>query len=89
MHKTSEGEHPMKKVLGLIGSPRKLGNCEIMVKEISKGEHELFLSKQEALEHKEWRLRMKDRYLEQKTELKKICLSYLKEGRWIKPSDKS
>jgi len=26
----------MKKVLGIIGSPRKLGNCEIMVKEISR-----------------------------------------------------
>jgi multimeric flavodoxin WrbA len=26
----------MKKVLGLIGSPRNLGNCEIMVKEISR-----------------------------------------------------
>ncbi len=25
----------MKKILGIIGSPRKLGNCEIMVKEIS------------------------------------------------------
>jgi multimeric flavodoxin WrbA len=26
----------MKKVLGIIGSPRNLGNCEIMVKEISR-----------------------------------------------------
>lgn len=26
----------MKKILGIIGSPRKLGNCEIMVKEISR-----------------------------------------------------
>jgi multimeric flavodoxin WrbA len=26
----------MKKVLGLVGSPRKLGNCEIMIKEISR-----------------------------------------------------
>jgi len=25
----------MKKVLGIIASPRRLGNCEIMVKEIS------------------------------------------------------
>jgi multimeric flavodoxin WrbA len=56
---------------------------------ISKGEHELFLSKQEALTHKEWLLRMKDRYLAQKTDLKKICISYSKEGSWIKPSGKS
>ncbi len=26
----------MKKVLGIIGSPRNLGNCEIMIKEISR-----------------------------------------------------
>jgi multimeric flavodoxin WrbA len=26
----------MKEILGIIGSPRKLGNCEIMVKEISR-----------------------------------------------------
>ena len=26
----------MKKILGIIGSPRKPGNCEIMVKEYRK-----------------------------------------------------
>ena len=26
----------MKKILGIIGSPRRLGNCEIMVKEIGR-----------------------------------------------------
>ncbi|MBW1792574.1 MAG: flavodoxin family protein [Deltaproteobacteria bacterium] len=34
----------MKKILGIIGSPRRLGNCEIMVKEISRNipeSHEL------------------------------------------------
>jgi NAD(P)H-dependent FMN reductase len=36
----------MKKILGIIGSPRKLGNCEIMIKEISRNipePHELQL----------------------------------------------
>jgi multimeric flavodoxin WrbA len=36
----------MKKILGIIGSPRRLGNCEIMVKEISRNipeSHELQL----------------------------------------------
>jgi multimeric flavodoxin WrbA len=36
----------MKKILGLIGSPRKLGNCEVLVKEICRQvpeEHELKL----------------------------------------------
>lgn len=36
----------MKKILGIIGSPRDLGNCEIMVKEIGRNialDHELLL----------------------------------------------
>ncbi len=36
----------MKKILGIMASPRDLGNCEIMVKEISRKidvDHELFL----------------------------------------------
>ena len=36
----------MKKILGLIGSPRSFGNCEILIKEISKNipeKHELSL----------------------------------------------
>lgn len=36
----------MKKILGIVGSPRDLGNCEIMVKEISRNidlNHELLL----------------------------------------------
>ena len=36
----------MKKILGIIGSPRKLGNCEVIAKEISRQvpeEHELRL----------------------------------------------
>ena len=36
----------MKKILGIIASPRKLGNCEVIVKEISRNvpeEHELKL----------------------------------------------
>ncbi len=37
----------MEKVVGLIGSPRKLGNSELIVKEISRNvpeEHELVLA---------------------------------------------
>jgi len=36
----------MKRILGIVGSPRDLGNCEIMVKEISRNiteNHELLL----------------------------------------------
>lgn len=49
-----------------------------------KDEHQIFLSKQEALEHKAWLLQMKDRYLQQKDRLKQVCRPYRKEGRWIK-----
>lgn len=49
-----------------------------------KDEHQIFLSKQEALEHKAWLLQMKERYLQQKGRLKQVCRPYLKEGRWIK-----
>jgi len=52
---------------------------------IHKSGHELFLSKQDALRHKEWLLNMKMRYLEQKTKLKKISKTYQKKEKWIQP----
>jgi multimeric flavodoxin WrbA len=53
--------------------------------EISKSDHELFLSKEEALKHREWLLGMKSRFVQQKKALKKITGSYIQQGRWIKP----
>ena len=53
--------------------------------EISKSDHELFLSKEEALKHREWLLGMKSRFIQQKKVLKEITGSYLKQGNWIKP----
>jgi hypothetical protein len=53
--------------------------------EINKSKHELFLSKEDALKHKKWLLNMKARFAQQKHKLKKISISYLKEGSWIKP----
>ena len=53
--------------------------------EISKSDHELFLSKEEALKHREWLLGMKSRFIRQKKVLKDITGSYLKQGSWIKP----
>jgi len=35
----------MKKVLGIIGSPRKLGNCEILVKEVCRNIGEDYILK--------------------------------------------
>jgi len=53
--------------------------------EINKSDHELFLSKEEAVKHKEWLLGMKSRFVQQKKALKEITKSYIKQGRWIKP----
>lgn len=53
--------------------------------QINSDGHELFLTKAEALEHKQWLLGMKARFIEKKKELKSISVSYLKEGTWIKP----
>lgn len=47
---TSEKE---KTILGLVGSPRKLGNCELMIKEISQNvaeEHTLELIRMPSLD---------------------------------------
>lgn len=52
---------------------------------IHKSGHELFLSKREALHHKDWLLQMKARYLEQKEKLKEITLAYRKPEEWIRP----
>ena len=53
--------------------------------EIKKSDHELFLSKQEAVKHREWLLDMKSRFVRQKKALKEITGSYIQQGRWIKP----
>jgi multimeric flavodoxin WrbA len=53
--------------------------------EINKSDHELFLSKEEAVKHREWLLGMKSRFVEQKKALKEITRSYIDQGRWIKP----
>ncbi|MEW6671082.1 MAG: flavodoxin family protein [Thermodesulfobacteriota bacterium] len=55
--------------------------------DIQKSGHELFLSKEEALHHKEWLLQMKARYLDQKEKLKEITLAYRKPEDWIRPAE--
>ena len=53
--------------------------------EIRKSGHQLFLSKEDALNHKEWLLGMKSRFVRQKKALKEITGAYIKQGSWIKP----
>lgn len=55
------------------------------VVDIRRGEHALFLSKKEAVDHGRWLRQMKGRFLEQKDILKKIALDYRQGGRWITP----
>ncbi len=53
---------------------------------VHKSEHELFLSKQDALDHRMWLIQMKTRYLEQKEDLKKITQAYRQPEEWIQPT---
>jgi multimeric flavodoxin WrbA len=52
---------------------------------IQKSGHELFLTKEGVLKHREWLKSMKERFIEQKKELRAITGPYRKEGKWIKP----
>lgn len=54
--------------------------------EIEPGSHEMFLSKESAVRHREWLKGMKARFLEQKDQLKKIGVDFLNDGTWLKPS---
>jgi len=54
---------------------------------VHKGEHDMFLSKKGALEHRDWLVGMKDRFIEQKNKLKEISIAYRKDGTWVKPGD--
>ncbi len=70
----------MVKVVGLIGSPRKLGNSELIVKEISRN----ILGDLEArLAHRSWLMGMKDKFKEKKAILKEVSIGYSNEGRWV------
>ncbi len=52
--------------------------------DIKRTGHELFLSKEEVIEHGKWLREMKGRFAEEKNRLKEISASYLKGWNWIK-----
>ena len=52
---------------------------------IQKSRHELFLTLEDALAHREWLLSMKTRFNEQKEALKDLSREYRKDGHWIRP----
>ncbi len=53
---------------------------------IQRSDHELFLTRQEALAHRDWLLSMKSRFRAQKDRLKDISSGYRQDGTWIKPA---
>lgn len=53
--------------------------------QITRDEHDLFLSKEDALKHREWLREEVRRYNRQKDTLKKIRQRYKDDGNWIKP----
>ena len=52
---------------------------------IQRSQHELFLTREDALAHRDWLLSMKSRFRQQKDELKTISSPYRQDGTWIKP----
>lgn len=60
-------------------------NCRPVFK-IQPGSHDLFLTQEEARQHGQWLRQMKDRFLAQKSTLKKIAAAYRQGGTWIKPA---
>jgi multimeric flavodoxin WrbA len=53
--------------------------------EITESDHELFLTKEAVIEHRDWLVGMVERFGESKDQLKEIYMSYSEGGTWIKP----
>lgn len=51
---------------------------------VDRSRHELFLTRDGVLEHREWLRNMKNRFIEQKDTLREITRPYRKGGNWIK-----
>lgn len=54
---------------------------------IQKSDHDLFLTLEDALAHREWLRSMKTRFKTHKDSLKKISSAYRHDGTWITPQD--
>ena len=52
---------------------------------IDKADHQLFLTRQDVLDHKAWLVGMKERFVSLRKTLKPITVDYRKDGSWIKP----
>jgi multimeric flavodoxin WrbA len=52
---------------------------------MQRSRHEFFLTREDALAHKQWLVGMKSRFLEHKKPLKQISLEYREDGQWVRP----
>ncbi|AOY56897.1 MULTISPECIES: flavodoxin family protein [Desulfococcus] len=59
---------------------------ETPVLDIQRSDHELFLTREDAVAHRDWLVGMKSRFKTHKDELKAISLDYRQGGTWIRPS---
>ncbi|MBC2712460.1 MAG: flavodoxin family protein [Desulfosarcina sp.] len=59
------------------------------VVEMEMAEHQLFLTRQDVMDHKDWLIGMKDRFMVLRKTLKPITIDYRKDGQWIKPHSKT
>ena len=57
-----------------------------VVMEMEKAAHQLFLTRQDVLDHKAWLIGMKERFFSLRKTLKPITLDYRRDGHWIKPT---
>lgn len=51
---------------------------------MERSDHQLFLTRQDVIDHKTWLIGMKDRFKTMRSALKPISTDYRKDGRWIK-----
>lgn len=52
---------------------------------MQRSRHEFFLTRDDALAHKQWLVGMKSRFLQHKKPLKQISLEYREDGQWVRP----
>ncbi|MDJ0913256.1 MAG: flavodoxin family protein [Desulfobacterales bacterium] len=53
--------------------------------QIQADQHEFFLDLKAALDHRDWLIGMKSRFMENRAQLKKVRMDYREAGTWIKP----
>jgi multimeric flavodoxin WrbA len=59
------------------------------VVEMEMADHQLFLTRQDVINHKAWLIGMKERFMTLRKSLKPTTIGYRKDGRWIKPGSKA